>query len=43
MAIYGVILDNMPIIFWNTVPLALNLVVISLILRYKDDQCELPA
>lgn len=41
-AIYGVILDNMPIIFWNAVSLALNLAVISLILRYKGNQCELP-
>lgn len=31
---YGIWLDSLPIILWNAVALALNLIIIALILRY---------
>ncbi len=32
--IYGILLDSLPLILWNAIALALNLIIIVLILRY---------
>jgi MtN3 and saliva related transmembrane protein len=36
--IYGILLDSLPLILWNAIALALNLVIIVLILRYGRNQ-----
>jgi MtN3 and saliva related transmembrane protein len=36
--IYGILLDSLPLILWNAVALALNLIIIVLILRYGRNQ-----
>jgi len=33
--IYGIWLDSLPLILWNAIALALNIVIIVLILRYS--------
>lgn len=35
---YGVVLDNMPIIFWNAVALLLNLIIIIMIVIYRKKE-----
>ena len=34
---YGIWLDSLPLIFWNAIAFALNLIIIALILRYSRD------
>ncbi|MGD0057357.1 MAG: SemiSWEET transporter [Methanomassiliicoccales archaeon] len=37
---YGLVLNDLPIIFWNAVSLAFNLVIIALKLRYKRERAS---
>jgi len=38
--IYGIWLDSLPLILWNAIALALNIVIIVLILRYSRNRKE---
>jgi MtN3 and saliva related transmembrane protein len=37
---YGIILEDLPIMLWNLIALALNIVVIFLIMRYRREEKE---
>lgn len=40
--LYGVSLDNLPIVLWNAIAFSLNIVVVGLKLRYERDRPACP-
>ncbi len=41
--VYGVVLNNLPLIFWDMVSLSLVLVIIYLKLKYRSSEATTPA
>ena len=37
---YGIILEDLPIMLWNLIALALNIMVIFLIMKYRREEKE---